>query len=125
MTSSTIDLLACPACTIRACETVTGPSSSVTPVAAALAGCALVTSPVDLGDVGLVHLVRRVRQPLREVAVVGEQDQPGGVGVEPADVEEPLGPVGDQVGQRAPALGVGHRRDHAARLVEHQVDVRR
>ena len=54
---------------------------------------------VDLGDVRLVHLVRRVRHPVREVAVVGEQDQPGGVGVEPADVEEPLRTVGDVVGQ--------------------------
>ena len=52
---------------------------------------ALVTSPVDLGDVGLGHLVRRVRQPLGEVAVVGQDQQAVGVGVEPADVEEPLG----------------------------------
>ena len=52
---------------------------------------------VDLGDVGLVHLVRRVRHPVGEVAVVGQQDQAVGVGVEPADVEEPLGPVGDVV----------------------------
>ena len=123
MTSSTI-VLPVPRWTIRVRDTVTGPSSRVTPSGSRrerglgdLAG--------HLGDVGLVHLVRRVRQPLREVAVVGQDDQPGGVGVEPADVEEPLGPVGDHVGQRAAALGVGHRRDHAARLVEHEVDVRR
>ena len=30
-----------------------------------------------------------------------------------------------QLAERAPALGVRHRRDHAARLVEHQVDVGR
>jgi hypothetical protein len=52
---------------------------------------------VDLGDVRLVHLVRRVGHAVRELAVVGEQDQAGGVGVEPADVEEPLGPVLDEV----------------------------
>jgi hypothetical protein len=46
-----------------------------------------------------------VRQPLREVAVVGQDDQPVGVGVEPADVEQPLRPVGDVVGQRRTALG--------------------
>ena len=83
---------------------------------------ALVELALDLGDVGLVDLVRRVRQALGEVAVVGEDEQPGGVGVEPPDVEEPLGPVGDEVAQAATPLGVAHRGDHAARLVEHEVD---
>ena len=103
ITSSTIELAAAALARSAADETVTGPSSSVTPVEQLLErGVGDVA--LDLGDVGLVHLVRRVGQPLREVAVVGQQDQPGGVGVEPADVEEPLGPVGDQVRQRAPAL---------------------
>ena len=78
-----------------------------------------------LGDVGLLQLVRRVGDPLGEVAVVGQQDEALGVGVEPADVEEPLGPVGDQLAQRATALRVRHRRDHAPGLVERQVDVGR
>ena len=39
-------------------------------------------------------------QPVGELAVVGEQDQPLGVGVEPADVEQPLLAVGHVVGQR-------------------------
>jgi hypothetical protein len=40
--------------------------------------------------VGLVHLEARVRQAMREVAVVSQQDQPGGVGVKAADRVEPL-----------------------------------
>ena len=35
--------------------------------------------------VGLVDLKARVGQPVRQVAVVGQQDQPRGVGVEPPD----------------------------------------
>ena len=50
---------------------------------------------LDLGDVGLRQLERRMRQPVRELAVVGQHDQPVGVGVEPADVEEPLRSVAD------------------------------
>ena len=52
---------------------------------------------LDLGDIGLVHLIGRMGHPLREVAVVGEQDQAGGVGVEPSDMEQPLGPVGHEI----------------------------
>ena len=74
-------------------------------------------TPLDLGDVGLGQLVRRVRDLLREVAVVGEQDQPLGVGVEPSDVEEPLR-AGRRPGRPGTAaLRVGHRGDHPSGLV--------
>jgi hypothetical protein len=65
-----------------------------------------------------------VSDALGEVAVVGEQDQALGVGVEAADVEEPFRSVGHEVGQRTAPLRVRHRRDHPAGLVEGQVDVR-
>ena len=39
----------------------------------------------ELGDVDLVDLVLRMREPVREVAVVREQDRAGRVGVEAAD----------------------------------------
>ena len=80
----------------------------------------------DLGQVGLRHLVRRVGQPVREVAVVGQDQQALGVGVQPADVEQPLlagRRLPSRSVERAPALRVVHGRDHAARLVEHQVEV--
>ena len=76
----------------------------------------------DLGEVGLGHAVRRVLQPVGEVAVVGEQQQALGVGVEAADVEEPLVAVADVVAEADPAELVVHRRDHAERLVEGEVD---
>ena len=46
--------------------------------------------PADRRDVGLRDAERRVREHVREVAVVGEQQQPARVGVEPADVEQAL-----------------------------------
>src|SRR3954454_5319940 len=44
---------------------------------------------VNLRDVGPWDLMARVHQPVGELAVVGEQDQPGRVGVEPPDRVEP------------------------------------
>ncbi len=50
---------------------------------------ALGRPPPTPGAVGLRHLEARVRQQVRELAVVGQQDQPGAVGVEPPDRIEP------------------------------------
>src|SRR4051812_2867068 len=89
-----------------------------------------VDDALDLDEVGLVDLEARVRQLVAEVAVVGEDDQALGVGVEPADVEEPFleqrlarPGLDDGVGERPPALGVGQGRDDAAGLVQHDVAV--
>ena len=76
------------------------------------------------GQVGLGHLVRRVHQPVRELAVVGEQQQPLGVGVETTDVEQVLvaaHAVFDQVADARAALLVGHGRHHPQRLVQRQI----
>ncbi len=62
---------------------------------------------------------------MREVPVVGEQDQAFGVGVETADVEQALtggDALGDDVTDAGTAEVVGHRRLPAARLVERDVD---
>src|SRR5690606_6308121 len=74
--------------------------------------------PLDGGDVGLGHLVGGVGEPVGELAVVGEQEEALGLLVEPAHVEEPLGPVGDVLGQVGAALLVLHRRDDTGRLVQ-------
>ena len=79
--------------------------------------------PVHLGVVDARHLVARVRDALREGAVVGQQDEALGGHVEPADREEP-GDRGHEVHDRRPALGVLARGDDAAGLVEDQVDGR-
>jgi hypothetical protein len=74
----------------------------------------------DLGVVGARDLEARMREPVRERAVVGEQDQPGGIGVEPPDRIEAAG-AGDERDDRGPSLGVLDGGDDAARLV-HGVD---
>src|SRR3954468_17972256 len=74
-----------------------------------------------LGEVGLRHGVRRVLQPVRQLSVVGEQDQALGLGVQPPDVEQPLRPLADEVAQRGTAALVAHGRHHPGRLVERHV----
>ena len=76
----------------------------------------------DRRDVGLEDAVCRVLEPVGEVAVVREQQQALGVGVEAADVEEPLLAVADVVLERDAAELVVHRRDDALGLVEGEVD---
>ena len=63
-----------------------------------------VTLPVDLGDVRLRDAERRVREHVREVAVVGEDEQPARLGVEPADVEQALLEVGRELREVGAAL---------------------
>ncbi len=58
---------------------------------------------------------------MREVAVIGEDQQPFGVGVEPTNREHPrLG--GHEVGDDRPSLRVGEGGHHAPRLVQQVVD---
>ena len=44
---------------------------------------------LDLGLVDLLDLVARMGEPVRQLAVVGEQERAGRVGVEPADGDDP------------------------------------
>ena len=64
------------------------PSSSSTPFAEAAEG-APVRLALDLDQVLLVDAEARVGEAVGQVAVVGEQQQALGVGVEPADGEHP------------------------------------
>ena len=43
---------------------------------------------LDLGLVDLLDLVARMGEPVRELAVVREQERAGGIGVEPADRDD-------------------------------------
>ena len=59
----------------------------------------------DARQIGLRHLVARVREQVRQLAVVGQQDQPGAVGVQAADrIQAPL--VADQVDDGRAAVRV-------------------
>ena len=59
-----------------------------------------------------------------ELAVVCQHEQPRGLGVEPADVVEPLAVLAREPSQVGAAALVAHRRDDARRLVEHDVALR-
>ena len=73
--------------------------------------------PAQPRPVGARDPVARVGEPVGELAVVGEQDQPGRVGVEAADrVEAALGV--DQLDHRPAAARLARGRDDPGRLVE-------
>src|SRR5690349_16315183 len=88
-----------------------------------------------LGEVGLLHLERRVHEAVAELAVVHEQQQALGVGVEAPDVEQPRpraavevlvhgAALDEEVADAAAALVVVHGRQHAAGLVQREVSER-
>src|SRR5450755_1012245 len=58
---------------------------------------------------------------MTEFSVIRQEDQPLTVGIKPPDVEEPLFAIPDQIGKAGPSLRIGHRADHAPRLVDRQV----
>ncbi len=80
-------------------------------------GDAVYDGAVRLGDVML-----RVGQLVEEVTVVGQKDQPFGVGIEPPNrAQHRLAGKVDQVRDQSRGVGVAARADHAARLVQGQV----
>jgi quercetin dioxygenase-like cupin family protein len=78
--------------------------------------------PADLHQVRFGHVERCMREPLGEVAVVGQQQQSLGVVVEPSDREHARADAGNQVHDGGTSFGVGNRADVAARLVQHEID---
>ena len=76
---------------------------------------------VDLGEIGLGDAVAGMREQLREIAVVGEHEQPLGLVVETTDREDAR-VVGHELDHRRAPFGIG-RGAHVARgLVEEVVD---
>ena len=98
------------------------PSSSSTPSRSARRARSL-GRPLDSRPIGPRHLEARVGERVGEVAVVGEQDQAGAVGVQATDRVQAL-PGGHEVDDRGPAVRVGRRGDHAGRLVQRVDDAR-
>jgi len=76
---------------------------------------------LDLGQVLLVDAEGGVCESVGEVAVVGQEQEPFGVRVEPADREDP-GLVGDQIDDGGPPVGVARGGDDPGRLVQQVVD---
>ena len=75
---------------------------------------------LDLGDVDLLDLVARVGEPVRELAVVREQERAGRVRVEPADRDDAR-LVADEADDGRPPVRVARGRDDARRLVQEHV----
>ena len=61
-----------------------------------------------------------MREPVREIAVVREQERSGRVRVEPPDRDD-AGLVGHELDDRRPPLRVVRRGEHSGRLVEQHV----
>ena len=79
----------------------------------------------DAGFVDARDAVAGMRQLRGEIAVVGQQQQPLGVVVEPSDRIDVVAHAAQEIDDRLPPLRVGARRDVAARFVEQQIQVAR
>ena len=78
----------------------------------------------DRGDVRLGHLVGRVHEAVRQLPVIGQQDQSDGFGIETTDIADALvaaHPLFDQLPDARAATVVRHGREHPVRLVECQI----
>ena len=75
----------------------------------------------DFGEIRLHHTVARVGEELRELAVVGEHEEPGGVVVETSHREH-TGVGRHEIEHGGAALRIAGRRDHTDRLVQQVVD---
>ena len=94
-----------------------GPSSSSTPSRRRRSSA--LTDPLPQArPVGLRHFVFRVRQLVRQRAVVGQQQEAGRVGVEPPHRVEARLRI-DQLDDRLPLSRLARRRDDSGGLVHH------
>jgi hypothetical protein len=80
-----------------------------------------VRHPRDPGFIGALDAVTRMRELGGELAVVGQEQQPFGVVVEPPDRVDILAHTGEQLDDRAAPLRIRSRRDDAGRFVEQDV----
>lgn len=72
----------------------------------------------------LMHLVPRMREPIRQFAIVGEQEQSARVHVEAAHGIEPrLTGMFDECRREAASLRIRIRADESRWLVQHHIDV--
>jgi hypothetical protein len=85
---------------------------------------ALVDAPVDGEVVTLLHEVTRVREPVCEGAIVGEENEPTAVKVQPTNaIEARAARMLDEIDRARSSFGVAVGADRPARLEEHDVDM--
>jgi hypothetical protein len=63
-----------------------------------------------------------VGEPLGEIAIVGEEKHPLGLGVEPADIEEARQVRRQKIENRIPRLGIASRGNETGRLMQHDIE---
>lgn len=68
--------------------------------------------------IGAIDAVLRMRQLLGEIAVVGDNKQPGAAFVQTADREQARPAGGEEINDAGAALGILHRAQDARRLIE-------
>ena len=73
---------------------------------------------VHLHVIDALDLASGVHEPVGQSTVVGEEQEPAALEIEPADRIEPLAEVGHERAYGEPALRIGERADDAAGLVE-------
>jgi hypothetical protein len=78
--------------------------------------------PGHFGEIRLRHAMGRMRQAVGQIPVISEEKQSLGVGVEPAHVEESLGPVLQDVSHAGSSLRVAQRGEHPPRFVQGEID---
>ena len=96
------------------------PSSSSTPSASRLQRL-VVGLAFDLDLVDLLDAVARMREPVRERAVVRQEQRAGRVGVEPSDGDDSFRDLVHELDDGRPSLRVAGRRHGARRLVQEDV----
>jgi hypothetical protein len=85
----------------------------------------LVWKPRHLDSIRPRYRVPGMREPMRELAVIGEQQQPGRIQIQAADGIESRRRDRQQAENSRPALGITHRTDDATGFVEQDVRERR
>ena len=71
----------------------------------------------------LFDFVARMRQALREIAVVGQDEKAFGLRVEPADIEEARELRRQEIEDRVARIGIGAGRNEAGRFVQDDVEL--
>ena len=61
-------------------------------------------------------------ETLGKIAIIGEEKQPFGLGVEPADVEEARQMRREKIEDGVARVGIGSRRNETGRLMQHDVE---
>lgn len=77
-----------------------------------------IPAPIERDLVFLLHLIARVGELLREIAVARHEEETLRLGVEPADIEEPAELRREEIVDRVGRVRVAPGRDEAFRLVQ-------